>query len=61
MDNRRHFGFRIEPETLDKLHYVADYEGRSINGHVLYLIREDIRRFEREHGEIAPPGRKSQD
>lgn len=56
MDNRRHFGFRIEPEILDKLHYVADYEGRSINGHVLYLIREDIRRFEREHGEIAPPG-----
>lgn len=51
-DNRRHFGFRIEPDTLEKLHYISDYEGRSINGHVLYLIREDIRRFEKEHGKI---------
>ena len=51
-DNRRHFGFRIEQETLDKLHYISDYEGRSVNGHVLYLIREDIRRFEKEHGKI---------
>lgn len=52
MDNRRHFGFRIEQDTLDKLHSIAEYEGRSVNGHVLYLIRQDIRRFEKEHGEI---------
>lgn len=51
-DNRRHFGFRIEDDTLEKLHYVADYEGRSVNGHVLYLIRESIRNFEKEHGKI---------
>ena len=31
---------------------IAEYEGRSVNGHVLYLIRQDIRRFEKEHGEI---------
>ena len=43
---------RIEEEMLEKLGYVADYEGRSINSHVLVLIRENIRGFEAEHGAI---------
>ena len=43
---------RIEEAMLDKLGYVADYEGRSINSHVLCLIRDDIKRFEKEHGTI---------
>jgi len=44
---------RIEEDMLKKLGYVADYEGRSINSHILVLIRESIRRFEVEHGEIT--------
>lgn len=44
---------RIEQEMLDKIAYVADYEGRSINSHVLVLIRENIQAFEAEHGAIA--------
>ncbi len=43
---------RIEEEMLAKLGYVADYEGRSVNSHVLVLIRENIRRFEEENGTI---------
>lgn len=43
---------RIEQEMLDKLGFVADYEGRSVNSHVLVLIRENIRAFEAEHGGI---------
>ena len=43
---------RIEEEMLEKLGYVADYEGRSINSHVLVLIRESIKCFEEEHGRI---------
>ena len=43
---------RIEDEMLKKLGYVADYEGRSINSHILVLIRENIRAFEEAHGEI---------
>ena len=31
---------------LRKIGYVADYEGRSVNSHVLVLIRESIRKFE---------------
>ncbi len=44
---------RIEEEMLSKLAYVADYEGRSVNSHVLVLIRESIRAFEAENGEIV--------
>ncbi|MBR3934013.1 MAG: Arc family DNA-binding protein [Clostridia bacterium] len=37
---------------LDKISYVAGYEGRSVNSHVLVLIRENIKKFEEEHGSI---------
>lgn len=43
---------RIEEKMLKKIGYVADYEGRSVNSHVLVLIRESIRAFEAEHGDI---------
>ena len=43
---------RIEEEMLKKIGYVADYEGRSVNSHVLVLIRENIKKFEEEHGSI---------
>ena len=44
---------RIEEEMLEKLGFVADYEGRSVNSHVLVLIRENIKQFEAEHGAIS--------
>jgi hypothetical protein len=43
---------RIEKEMLDQLSFVADYEGRSLNSHILVLIRENIGAFEKEHGKI---------
>ena len=43
---------RIEEEMLEKIGFVADYEGRSVNSHILVLIREDIRKFEAAHGKI---------
>lgn len=43
---------RIEEEMLEKLSFVADYEGRSVNSHILVLIRESIQAYEQEHGEI---------
>ncbi len=43
---------RIEEEMLEKIAYVADYEGRSVNSHVLVLIRESIKKFEEKNGEI---------
>lgn len=44
---------RIDSEMLDKLHIVADYEGRSANSQILILIRDCIKKYEDEHGEIA--------
>lgn len=43
---------RIEEEMLKKLSFVADYEGRSLNSHILVLIRQDIKKFEAENGTI---------
>ncbi len=43
---------RIEEEMLQKIAYVADYEGRSINSHILVLIRNSIRDFEDKNGKI---------
>ncbi len=43
---------RIEEEMLDKIGYIADYEGRSVNSHILVLIRENIKAYEQEHGAI---------
>ncbi len=43
---------RIDDEMLDKLHYVADYEARSANSQIIYLIRDCIEQFEAKHGEI---------
>ncbi len=48
----RSVSIRIEEEMLEKLGYVADYEGRSINSHVLVLIRQNIKMFEEKHGAI---------
>ena len=48
----KHLGLRIDTETHHKLQYIAQYEGRSINGEVLYLIRKEIEKFEKEHGKI---------
>lgn len=63
----KNVSIRIEEEMLEKLGFVADYEGRSVNSHILVLIRENIKAFEQEHGEIdgtirsdvnVKPGRK---
>ncbi|MBQ7363785.1 MAG: Arc family DNA-binding protein [Clostridia bacterium] len=43
---------RIDEEMLDKLHVIADYEGRSANSQILVLIRDLIERYEAIHGEI---------
>ena len=43
---------RIDEDMLDKLHVVADYEGRSANGQINVLIRDCIAAYEKKHGKI---------
>ncbi len=57
----KHFGMMIDKGTHYKLHYIAEYEGRSGNSMVLYWIRRGIREFENEHGKIEVPENKEPD
>ena len=43
---------RIEEEMLSKLGFVAEYEGRSLNSHILVLVRNSIREHEEKFGAI---------
>ena len=51
-DNKSRFTLRIDPELLEKLGYIAEYEGRTKNRELEQLIKRRIQEFEGEHGEI---------
>lgn len=50
--SNKNFSLRIDSEMLDKLHYIADYEGRSANSQINIIIREHIKEFEKQNGKI---------
>jgi hypothetical protein len=52
MDKDKHLGLRIDSETHKKLKSLAEYEGRSINGEILYLIRQAIAHYEQSGGSL---------
>lgn len=49
----KHLGLEIDPELHDKLRYISKYEGRSINGQLLYLVRKCVKEFEAREGPIS--------
>ncbi|MDO4810709.1 MAG: TraY domain-containing protein [Eubacteriales bacterium] len=51
-DNKMRYTLRVEQELLDKLGYIAEYEGRTKNRELEQLIKRRIREFEAEHGAI---------
>ena len=53
--NNKHLGIEVDPVLHYKLRYIAKYEGRSANGKILYLIRQCIKEFENQNGEIDMP------
>ena len=48
-----HYALRIPTETMDKLKYIADRNGRSANKEIEQLILKHIEEWERQHGEIT--------
>ena len=52
MEKDKHLGLRIDSDTHRKLKSMAEFDGRSINGEVLYLIRQAIDEHEKTHGEL---------
>ena len=51
----KHLGIEIDKELHYKLHYISKYYGRSANGEILFLIRQAIKEFEKDEGEIVLP------
>lgn len=51
----KHLGLHIDNELHYKLHYVSDAEGRSVNGEVLFVLRQYIVDFEAKYGSIEVP------
>ena len=51
-DASSRFTLRVEKELLEKLGYIAEYEGRTKNKELEQMIKKRIRNFEDEHGKI---------
>lgn len=49
MEKEKHLGLRIDTETHQKLKSLAEFDGRSINGQILHLIRQAISKHEKEN------------
>lgn len=47
------FALRIPPVTMNKLKYIADYNGRSANKEIEQIINQHIEYFERDNGKIT--------
>ncbi len=47
------YTLRINPTLLQKLGYIAEYEGRTKNKELEQMIKKRIADFEKEHGEIV--------
>ena len=53
-DTLSRYTLRVEQALLDKLGYIAEYEGRTKNRELEQMIKKRIAEFEKEHGEIQP-------
>ena len=50
--NQKHIGLKIDPETHKKFKYISEYYGRSMNGELIYLIKQKINEHEKQYGKI---------
>ena len=51
----KHLSLRVDEELLRRFSYVAEYDGRPMNGALLFLIRKYVAKFEAENGKIELP------
>ena len=52
-DQLPRYTMRIQRQLLDKLQYIAKYEGRTANKQLEQLVKRCIHEFEAQHGEIT--------
>ena len=58
-ENEKHFSLRIDADLLRKITYIAKGEERSVNGMLLFMIRDRISKYEKENGKITEEDLKS--
>ena len=51
-EKTKHIGLRVDDDLHAKLKDLAEYEGRSINGEIIYLVRQAVLSFEKEHNDV---------
>ena len=51
-DDKSRYTLRVDQELLDKMAYIAEYEGRSKNKELEQMIKKRIADFESVHGKI---------
>lgn len=54
-DDLLRYTLRISPELMNKLAYIAEYEGRTKNKEIEQLIKKRVAAFEQKHGLIPDP------
>lgn len=52
-ENIPRYTMRIERELLDRLQYIAKYEGRTANKQLEQMVKRLVCDFEKEHGKIT--------
>jgi hypothetical protein len=53
--SEKHFGLRVDGDTLAKFRYVCDYVGRSANSQLIQLMLKFIADYEKKHGKVELP------
>ena len=53
MEKDKHLGLHIDSDSHIKLKNLAKFDGCSINGEVLYLIRQAIAEHEKKHESLT--------
>jgi len=51
-ENEKHFGLRVDADTLAKFRFASAYAGRSANAQILQLMRKFIAEYESQFGKI---------
>lgn len=60
-DNLPRYTLRIPQRLLDKLGFIAEYEGRTKNKEIEQLIKRRVDEFEETHGKIKIGGSETDD
>lgn len=52
MTNKKSISVKVEQEIFKKMKYISQKEYRTLSGQLVYLMENNIRVFEKNHGKI---------